>query len=214
MDWVTTISVVTAITAALSWISLRWFKSTTIGVPALTALAVVALVAGGSRVTSIRQWCTDLTTVFDPPFFFFGVVAPLLLFTASACFAFNPLASKQIASSGAAVFRGLLTALGVAGIVSYTSRGSIPWSECMLFRGPCFCNGSRHPNKTFSSQFGIRLLSVPVGTRINHQLRICSNALHRNRAAHTTRVAHRVEERPSTVRRGWWRSDLGYRCSN
>ena len=71
--------------------------------------------------------------MFDPPFFFFGVVAPLLLFTASACFAFNPLASKQIASSGAAVFRGLLTALGVAGIVSYTSRGSIPWSECMLF---------------------------------------------------------------------------------
>lgn len=51
MDLVITISVVSAITAVLSWISLRWLKTTTIRVLALTAFAAVALVSGGNRNT-------------------------------------------------------------------------------------------------------------------------------------------------------------------
>ena len=133
MDLVTTISVVIAITAVLSWISLRWLKTTTIGVPALTAIAVVVLVSGGDRLSSIRHTCADLSSVFGTPKFFSCVVIPLLLFTAASCFAFNPIGRKQITSSGVAIFRGMLTALGVAGIVSYISHGSIGWSECILF---------------------------------------------------------------------------------
>ncbi|WP_035355829.1 cation:proton antiporter [Edaphobacter aggregans] len=133
MDLLTTISVVSAITAVLSWISLRWLKTTTIGVPALTAFAAVALVSGGNRLSGIRQWCANLTAVFDPSRLFFYVVVPLLLFTASSCFGFNPLGRKHIASSGTAIFRGLLTAFGVAGVISSISRGAIDWSECMLF---------------------------------------------------------------------------------
>jgi CPA1 family monovalent cation:H+ antiporter len=133
MDMVTTISVVAAITVVTSWISLRWLKTTTIGVPAITAVAVVVLVFGGDRLTNIRQWCADLTAVFGIPQFFASVVIPLLLFTAASCFAFNPFGKEQITSSGVAIFRGLLTALGVAGIVSYTSHGCIAWSECLLF---------------------------------------------------------------------------------
>lgn len=133
MELVTAISVVAAITAVFSWISLRWFKTTTIGVPSLTAIAAAVLVSGGDRLSSIRQWCADLTAVFETPKFFSCVVVPLLLFTAASCFASNPIKRKQIRSSGIAIFRGLLTALGVAGIVSYISHGSIAWSECMLF---------------------------------------------------------------------------------
>lgn len=133
MDLVTTISVVAGITAALSWISLRWLKTTTIGVPALTALVAFALLSVGDRLGGIRQWCADLTVVFGMPQFFSWVVVPLLLFTATSCFVFNLLGKKQITSSAVAIFRGLLTALGVEGIVSYISYGSITWSECLLF---------------------------------------------------------------------------------
>jgi CPA1 family monovalent cation:H+ antiporter len=133
MDLITTISVVAALTGILSWMSLRWLKATTIGVPLFTVVGVLIVLAAGSQWGGIRQSCADLASGWNAPQFFSCAVVPLLLFTSSTIFDPSVLGRRQLLSAGGALFRGVLTAFGVAGIMSYISKGTIAWSECLLF---------------------------------------------------------------------------------
>jgi len=133
MDPITAVTIVIGLTAILSWISLRWLKTTAIGVPALSAIVALALISGGSLLSGIRQWCANLMTALDAPDLFLDVMVPLLLFTSSMCFGFHLRERSQIASAGTAIFRWLLTTFAVAGVVKYISQGAAAWSECVLF---------------------------------------------------------------------------------
>lgn len=70
MDTVSAVSIVITFTAIVSWMSLRWRKTTIIGVPLLSSAATFSALAflDGSRNTG--KWCAEVEGIFDQPLIF------------------------------------------------------------------------------------------------------------------------------------------------
>jgi monovalent cation:H+ antiporter, CPA1 family len=131
------ISVLVAIAALFSWISVRWLKlPTTIGTMFLTVVCSLFLVSVGEYALGLRPWATNLARQIDFERLILHGMLPLLLFAGAFLMDIESLIRERLTVAILAVVGTVASTFAIAALMHWMLPLvgiQAPWLQCMLF---------------------------------------------------------------------------------